>query len=603
MINLPIAELLTPTGIATATTVPEGQTDTLVTASFLKTLAEISMPNGVNGLQTGVDDPEQLFATGFPTQVLVVPQAGFDILEGSQGNLPDPVGDSEMDIGGVLATGLTPTESPDLKAKFVAGVSGSQAEIRVSSDTIPPAVPIGTKEGGNAGSLMPANTAPKPENITDTNNAPQKMAADLVQKKTLNSVDNETQPPGNSKADVMVAASRVLQNPSLPAPENQTAPSDAKQHDRKGHSAVFDLNNTHETMTSALGEPKPRGPDAVLTPKQTATRLDTPDMPRLPNKTVLQPEIKQSNAVLPDKPTIPPQGVPTPEAAPKPRQQSAAQGSLQAASAIPDQPEITPPRKISPDRPLPAKSTVPPPSATLVTSTNQLAMAAVQTSVPFGKSYGNEQQLPQHRDVPLAPLPDTPATANNPTAQPAPATPFEVKNAVMTKDAAINSDVSEPLEPFDLHPIEARHIESTSLRNDPAITRPEIPRHVARQLAEVARQMPDRPVELTLNPDELGRVRLTFTLTDGGINVAVLAERGETMDLLRRHIETLAQEFRDMGYSDVGFQFSQNGQANTDGGDGAADHRQTVNAPMPEPDPTPPAKLSLEPSTGLDLRL
>ena len=143
-----------------------------------------------------------------------------------------------------------------------------------------------------------------------------------------------------------------------------------------------------------------------------------------------------------------------------------------------------------------------------------------------------------------------------------------------------------------------------SSQHNPLLAAPEIPRHVARQLADVARQMPERPVELTLNPAELGRVRLTFTLTDGGINVAVLAERGETMDLMRRHIETLAQEFRDLGYADVGFQFSQNGQGGADQDSANAQTRpSTVQATMPEIESTIPAKVSLEPSSGLDLRL
>ncbi len=141
-------------------------------------------------------------------------------------------------------------------------------------------------------------------------------------------------------------------------------------------------------------------------------------------------------------------------------------------------------------------------------------------------------------------------------------------------------------------------------QHNPLLAAPEIPRHVARQLADAARQMPERPVELTLNPAELGRVRLTFTLTDGGINVAVLAERGETMDLMRRHIETLAQEFRGLGYADVGFQFSQNGQGGADQDSANAQTRpSTVQATMPEIETTIPAKVSLEPSSGLDLRL
>ena len=115
--------------------------------------------------------------------------------------------------------------------------------------------------------------------------------------------------------------------------------------------------------------------------------------------------------------------------------------------------------------------------------------------------------------------------------------------------------------------------------------------------------MPDRPVELALNPEELGRVRLTFTATDGGIHVAVMAERGETMDLLRRHIETLAQEFREMGYKDVKFEFSRNGQNDEQNKDSDAQNNADSDAISAQAQTLAPVQLSLEPTVGLDLRL
>ncbi|MCF6316045.1 MAG: flagellar hook-length control protein FliK [Marinosulfonomonas sp.] len=156
----------------------------------------------------------------------------------------------------------------------------------------------------------------------------------------------------------------------------------------------------------------------------------------------------------------------------------------------------------------------------------------------------------------------------------------------------------------ELIPLETRAADSTTItRHDTITNRPEVGRHIAQQLVEIARQMPDRPVELTLNPDELGRVRLTFTMSDGGIHVAVLAERGETMDLLRRHIETLAQEFRNMGYKDVNFDFSRNGQGNSGNTDSNPDDPEGQTQTPTETQTLTPVQLSLEPSTGLDLRL
>jgi len=166
---------------------------------------------------------------------------------------------------------------------------------------------------------------------------------------------------------------------------------------------------------------------------------------------------------------------------------------------------------------------------------------------------------------------------------------------------------AETLEPFpnlEVMPFEAKSTDIVSpLRHDANVNRPEVMRHVAQQLVDVARQMPDRPVELALNPEELGRVRLTFTTTDGGIHIAVMAERGETMDLLRRHIETLAQEFREMGYKDVNFEFSQNRQNDAQKGETDAQSRADPDAEPTQTQSLAPVQLSLEPSAGLDLRL
>lgn len=80
---------------------------------------------------------------------------------------------------------------------------------------------------------------------------------------------------------------------------------------------------------------------------------------------------------------------------------------------------------------------------------------------------------------------------------------------------------------------------------------------LAPQLALAARSLPDGPVEIRLSPPELGRVRLTLRTGEAGITVAVLAERGETLDLLRRSIGLLEQELRDLGYANPGFSFDE----------------------------------------------
>ncbi|WP_181711263.1 flagellar hook-length control protein FliK [Roseovarius sp. TE539] len=80
-------------------------------------------------------------------------------------------------------------------------------------------------------------------------------------------------------------------------------------------------------------------------------------------------------------------------------------------------------------------------------------------------------------------------------------------------------------------------------------------RQIAAQIATGAARGADRPVDVVLNPAELGRVRLSMTASDGMMIVSITADRAETLDLMRRHSDTLAQEFQDIGYEGTKFEF------------------------------------------------
>lgn len=135
------------------------------------------------------------------------------------------------------------------------------------------------------------------------------------------------------------------------------------------------------------------------------------------------------------------------------------------------------------------------------------------------------------------------------------------------------------------------------------IARPETPGMIGRQMAEVLQRMPDRPVELALNPEELGRVRMSISAGDGGITVSVLAERPETLDLMRRHIDQLAREFQALGYANINFAFNE-GQSDqnthnnngSQGGNGSADAAAETSVETAGP-------IQLAASSGVDLRL
>ncbi len=89
--------------------------------------------------------------------------------------------------------------------------------------------------------------------------------------------------------------------------------------------------------------------------------------------------------------------------------------------------------------------------------------------------------------------------------------------------------------------------------------------NVVRQVADAMRLTRGAGVDIALSPEELGSVRLSLVGSDGQMNVVVQAERPETLDLMRRHIESLSQEFRAIGYGDVSFSFQSGGDSPQDG--------------------------------------
>ena len=132
---------------------------------------------------------------------------------------------------------------------------------------------------------------------------------------------------------------------------------------------------------------------------------------------------------------------------------------------------------------------------------------------------------------------------------------------------------------------------------------PKVPRLIAEQLAAVARNMPDRPVEIALNPEELGRVRMTISATDTSITVNLTIERPETADLMRRSLGLLGQEFRDLGYRDVRFSFSGDGFGGGQSqGDGASHSVELDDATASAPDTTTNHATRTDPTRGMDIR-
>lgn len=132
-----------------------------------------------------------------------------------------------------------------------------------------------------------------------------------------------------------------------------------------------------------------------------------------------------------------------------------------------------------------------------------------------------------------------------------------------------------------------------------AAATPETARQAAAQLAVAVTNSNGKTTEIALNPEELGRVKLSLSAADGVITVNLLADRPETQDLLRRHIDMLAQEFRQLGYTSISFSFGeQKGQARPEASPDAQPAEQEIPDTVPIPQVTPAVAAG-----GLDLRI
>lgn len=132
----------------------------------------------------------------------------------------------------------------------------------------------------------------------------------------------------------------------------------------------------------------------------------------------------------------------------------------------------------------------------------------------------------------------------------------------------------------------------------------ETARLMAAQLADSFPNQTGKQIEIALNPEELGRVRMILSTSETGVAVSITTERPETLDLMRRHADLLSAELRRLGYEGIGFEFNGNSA-------GGFDHNNEDGSPggFAEPSvlesetttPTKPAQTAV--SGGLDLRL
>jgi Flagellar hook-length control protein FliK len=129
-------------------------------------------------------------------------------------------------------------------------------------------------------------------------------------------------------------------------------------------------------------------------------------------------------------------------------------------------------------------------------------------------------------------------------------------------------------------------------------------------VAKALNDNPTQQVELRLDPPELGSVRFQLDQSRADLVVTIIAERPDTLDLMRRHADQLLADLRQAGFQGASLNFgtSQGQGGSGQGGSGQSGHGSAPpsgqNAPPAPPSfatPAPPPPRATK--GGLNLRL
>ena len=213
--------------------------------------------------------------------------------------------------------------------------------------------------------------------------------------------------------------------------------------------------------------------------------------------------------------------------------------------------------------------------------------------------------------VPPDPAADTPAGSDKPTLPPiGPLSDPPVSPATHGQDAArptptaVAQIAAPPAANLPAANLPAANLPAAT----PAVATP-LPPRVTADLVTLAKTQPNGPIQILLNPAELGNLRFEIHQNADQLRVVLAVERPETMDLLRRNADQLLGEFRAAGFAGASLSFGQWDQHN-----GQQRNAPTPPAPQPPPHdrafapPQLPAKPThsspeMAASSGLNLRL
>ncbi|WP_424941198.1 flagellar hook-length control protein FliK [Aliiroseovarius sp. S253] len=355
---------------------------------------------------------------------------------------------------------------------------------------------------------------------------------------------------------------------------------------------------TKAELSAAPASPQEQIPNATaLKQASSETALDFVDRPH---------SVSSPNPILPDKES----GIPTHDlAARDPRIERAPNPISALAEPLDDKSVVDMPKK-----------GIEMQAETRLHSQNDRAVstkiigpqvARVDSFIPAGGTVETVQGVSKHID---SSGPRAPATLSAPEpvliTRPAPAMPemasFPLSSVSVLQVTEHDRD-HRLFEDVAFRVVEQVSSSTSDLKSNLPARGADVPRFVSTQIAEIVRQQPDRPVELTLSPEELGRLRISFQTEGSAMHVTLSFERPDTLDLMRRHIDQLAHEMRAFGMSEVNFTFQ---QQTSDGGRGAFPDGESARSsdeppsdPRGAPDDVAPLVLNVAGRAGVDIRV
>ena len=245
------------------------------------------------------------------------------------------------------------------------------------------------------------------------------------------------------------------------------------------------------------------------------------------------------------------------------------------------------------------------PSGTIVPPAVQQAPSLVPLADQIlGKSMPRREDVPrvevqtsQPGQTPFATTASTNLAVVRPAIVPTSAPPPIVGRVTSPLLADVVEDVTEAEFQTVSSGQDARLPGSAPASSSVTMSRPDVA-PVLRQLAEGMGRLADGTVEIRLSPEELGHVRMQLITGETGLTVHITADRPDTLDLMRRHIDQLARDLADAGYGDAAFSFGEDGDKGS-----PSQNRSDARADDPMDTPAPQPGTMMPISDGLDLRM